>query len=61
MIPQPQQIPGNWGPGHDWSAEMKVAQKALEANKRAIEKNKGTALKSEKEDSKKGYEEPNYG
>lgn len=62
MIPQPPQIPSNWTPGHDWTYEAEIARKALDANRKAINRNKGTSLKPEKGNfNEKDYKEPNYG
>ena len=60
MIPQPQQIPSNWNSNHDWTAEAEIARKALEQNKKDIERGrtKGYGDKGYKEDD---YKEPNYG
>ena len=69
MIPQPQQIPSNWDKNHDWTTEIAIAQRALDANKRAIEsgRTKGYMDKYDEDDdgAPKGsrsnkYEEPDY-
>ncbi len=38
MIPQPPQIPDEWKPGRDWSAEIKEAGRAMAASRRQIGK-----------------------